>query len=160
MVAVVEGLKDSQCCQFTLAKFPCLPSNPFFLVFSIFIKKFFLLPWIATIVLCTQGVCVVVVGPGGCCHSSFTPHNNTCGAARWCLPLSKNGFVCSGWSFSPFAKETIGVCGGKASSLLQKLVTVWANINGCSKREASVLCRSRLQLALLRRLARQFRYDC
>ena len=59
----------------------------------------------------------------------------------------------SGWSFSPFAMETIGVCGGKANSLLHKLVTVWANNYGCNKREASLLCRSRLQLALVRGLA-------
>ena len=39
----------------------------------------------------------------------------------------------SGWSFSPFAMETIGVWGGKANSLLQKLVTVWANSNGCTQ---------------------------
>ena len=61
----------------------------------------------------------------------------------------------SGWSFTPFAMETIGVWGGKANSLLQKLVTVWANSNGCAKGEAALLCRSRLQLALLRGLARQ-----
>ena len=59
------------------------------------------------------------------------------------------------WSFSPFAMETIGVWGGKANSMLQKLVTVWANSNGCAKGEAALLCRSRLQLALLRGLARQ-----
>ena len=61
----------------------------------------------------------------------------------------------SGWSFTPFAMETIGVWGGKANSMLQKLVTVWANSNGCAKGEAALLCRSRLQLALLRGLARQ-----
>ena len=61
----------------------------------------------------------------------------------------------SGWSFSPFAMETIGVWGGKANHLLQKLVIIWANSNGCTKGEAALLCRSRLQLALLRGLARQ-----
>ena len=61
----------------------------------------------------------------------------------------------NGWSFSPFAMETIGVCGGKANSLLQKLVNLWANNNGCSKSAAPLLCRSRLQLALLRGMARQ-----
>ena len=60
-----------------------------------------------------------------------------------------------GWSFSPFVMETIGVCGGKANYLLQKPVTVWANNNGCSKSDASIICRSRLQLALVRGLARQ-----
>ena len=59
------------------------------------------------------------------------------------------------WSFTPFAMETIGIWGGKANSLLPKLVTVWANSNGCTKGEAALLCRSRLQLALLRGLARQ-----
>ena len=60
-----------------------------------------------------------------------------------------------GWSFSPFVMETIGVWGGKANYLLQKPVTVWANNNGCSKSDASIICRSRLQLALVRGLARQ-----
>ena len=49
----------------------------------------------------------------------------------------------NGWSFSPFAMETIGVWGGKARHLLQKLATVWANHNGCTKREAASGCRSR-----------------
>ena len=61
----------------------------------------------------------------------------------------------SGWSFTPFVMETIGRWGGKAEHLLQKLVTQWANLHGCSKREAALLCRSRLQLALVRGLARQ-----
>ena len=61
----------------------------------------------------------------------------------------------NGWSFSPFAMEAIGVWGGKANSLLQKLVTLWANNNGCTKSKASLLCRSQLQLALVRGLARQ-----
>ena len=61
----------------------------------------------------------------------------------------------NGWSFSPFAMETLMVWGGKANGLLQKLVNLWANNNGCSKSEASLLCRSRLQLALLRGMARQ-----
>ena len=61
----------------------------------------------------------------------------------------------SGRSFIPFAMETIGRWGGKAEHLLQKLVTLWANTHVCSKREAAFLCRSRLQLALVRGLARQ-----
>ena len=39
--------------------------------------------------------------------------------------------------------------GGDANNLLQKLVVVWAKNNGRSKRKASALCISRLQLALL-----------
>ena len=71
--------------------------------------------------------------------------------------LLKRQALCrrSGWSFSPFVMETIGAWGGKANQLLQKLVTLWANNKGCSKLEASLLCRSRLQLALIRGLARQ-----
>ena len=61
----------------------------------------------------------------------------------------------SGWSFSPFVIKANGVRSGKANQLLQKLVTVSTNNNGCSKRKASFLCRSRLQLALVRGLARQ-----
>ena len=61
----------------------------------------------------------------------------------------------NGWSFSPFAMETIGVWGGKARHLLQKLVTAWANLHGCTKCEAASICRSRLELALVRGLARQ-----
>ena len=61
----------------------------------------------------------------------------------------------SGWSFTPFAMETIGRWGGKAEQLLQKIVNLWANNRGCTKREAAVLCRSRLQLALVRGLGRQ-----
>ena len=48
--------------------------------------------------------------------------------------------------------ENIGVWGGKANHLLQKLVTIWANSNGI-KGEAALLCRSRLQLAPLPGLA-------
>ena len=40
----------------------------------------------------------------------------------------------NGWSFSPFAVETIGVWGGKANSLLRKLVTLWR----CTKNKASL----------------------
>ena len=61
----------------------------------------------------------------------------------------------SGRSFSPFVIKANGVRSGKANQLLQKLVTVSTNNNGCSKRKASFLCRSRLQLALVRGLARQ-----
>ena len=61
----------------------------------------------------------------------------------------------SGWSFSSFAMENIGVWGSKANHLLQKLVTIWANSNGCTKGEAALLCSSRLRLALLRGQARQ-----
>ena len=61
----------------------------------------------------------------------------------------------SGWSFTPFVMETIGRWGGKAEHLLQQLVTRWANLQGCSKPEAALLCRSRLQLALVRGMARQ-----
>ena len=63
----------------------------------------------------------------------------------------------NGWSFSPFAMKTIGVWGSKANSLLQKLVTLWATNHGCTKSEASLICRSRLQLALVRGLARQLK---
>ena len=61
----------------------------------------------------------------------------------------------NGWTFSPFAMETIGVWGGKARHVLQKLATAWANLNSCTKHEAASLCRSRLELALVRGLARQ-----
>ena len=61
----------------------------------------------------------------------------------------------NGWAYSPFTMETIGVWGGKANNVLQKLVTLWATNYGCTKSEASLLCRSRLQLALVRGLARQ-----
>ena len=61
----------------------------------------------------------------------------------------------NGWRFLPFVVETIGVFGGKAQYLLQKLISLWANTHGCSKREASLLCRTRLELALIRGQARQ-----
>ena len=79
---------------------------------------------------------------------------------RWSRKVLERQAPCrrSGWSFLPFAMETIGVWGVKANQLLQKLVTAWANNNGCSKREASLVCRSRLQLALVRGLARQLEW--
>ena len=43
----------------------------------------------------------------------------------------------------------------KARHVLQKLATAWADLNGCTKHEAASLCRSRLELALVRGLARQ-----
>ena len=58
----------------------------------------------------------------------------------------------NGWRFLPFVVETIG---GKAQYLLQKLISLWANTHGCSKGEASLLCRTRLELALIRGQARQ-----
>ena len=52
----------------------------------------------------------------------------------------------NGWSFSPFAMETIGVWGGKAWHLLQKLATAWANHSGCTRSSffcwLSTICRS------------------
>ena len=48
----------------------------------------------------------------------------------------------NGWSSSPFAMETIGGWGGKANGLLQKLVNLWVNNNGCSKSEASIARRT------------------
>ena len=61
----------------------------------------------------------------------------------------------AGWRFLPFVVETIGVFGGKAQSLMQKLISLWSNTHGCSKREASLLCRTRIELALIRGQARQ-----
>ena len=53
------------------------------------------------------------------------------------------------------AVKAAAIPGGKTNSLLQKLVNLWANNNGYSKSEASLLCRTRLLLALLRGMARQ-----
>ena len=62
----------------------------------------------------------------------------------------------NGWTFSPFAMETIGVWGGKARHVVQKLAA-WTNLSGYTKHEAASLCRSRLELALVRGLARQLK---
>ena len=61
----------------------------------------------------------------------------------------------NGWRFLPFVAETIGGFGGKAQFLMQKLISLWANTHGCSKREAALLCRTRIELALIRGQARQ-----
>ena len=61
----------------------------------------------------------------------------------------------NGWRFLPFIVEAIGVFGGKAQNLLQKLISLWAIAHGCSKSEASLSCRTRLELALIRGQARQ-----
>ena len=64
----------------------------------------------------------------------------------------------NGWRFLPFVVETIGVFGGKAQFMRQKIISLWANTHGCSKREASLLCRTRIELALIvaRQLERGF----
>ena len=61
----------------------------------------------------------------------------------------------NGWRFLPFVVETIGVFGGKAQFMMQKIISLWANTHGCSKREASLLCRTRIELVLIRGQARQ-----
>ena len=61
----------------------------------------------------------------------------------------------NGWRFLSFVVETIGVFGGKAQFMMQKIICLWANTHGCSNREASLLCRTRIELALIRGQARQ-----
>ena len=61
----------------------------------------------------------------------------------------------NGWRFLPFVVETIGVFGGKAQFLMQNIISLWAKTHGGCKREASLLCRTRIELALIRSQARQ-----
>ena len=60
-----------------------------------------------------------------------------------------------GWSFCPFVVEATGTWGGKAKHLAQLVTNKYALKHGCSKKEAGVVCKTRLQLSLLRSLSRQ-----
>ena len=60
-----------------------------------------------------------------------------------------------GWSFCPFVVEAMGAWGGKAQHLAQMLTQKYALKHQCTKKEASAVCRTRLQLSLLRSLSRQ-----
>ena len=67
-----------------------------------------------------------------------------------------------GWSFCPFAIEATVTWGGKARYLTQMLMQKYTLRPQCSKKEANNVCRTRLQLSLLRSLSRQLEraYPC
>ena len=70
---------------------------------------------------------------------------------------SERSAICrqEGWNFVPFIVETVGMWGGKARYLSQKLMRLWALKNSCSMSDAALSCRARLALAVVRGLARQ-----
>ena len=70
---------------------------------------------------------------------------------------SERSAICrqEGWTFVPFVVETVGMWGGKARYLSQKLMRLWALKNSCSMSDAAMSCRARLALAVVRGLARQ-----
>ena len=69
---------------------------------------------------------------------------------------SERSAICrqEGWTFVPFIAETVGMWGGKARYVSQKLLRLWA-LNSCSMSDAALSCRARLALAVVRGLARQ-----
>ena len=60
-----------------------------------------------------------------------------------------------GWSFCPFVIEATGAWGGKAKHLTQLIVQKYALRHQSSMKEAGMVCKTRLQLSLLRSLSRQ-----
>ena len=55
----------------------------------------------------------------------------------------------------PFVLEATGSWGGKAKHLTQLITQKYALRHGCTLKEAGIVCRTKLQLSLLRSLARQ-----
>ena len=66
------------------------------------------------------------------------------------------------YSFCPFAIEATGTWGGKARYLTQLLIQKYDLRQQCSKKEAGNVCRTVLQLSILRSLCRQLEraYPC
>ena len=60
-----------------------------------------------------------------------------------------------GWSLCPFVIEATRAFGGKASHLTQLITQKYTLRHGCSMKEAGTICRTRLQLSVLRSLLRQ-----
>ena len=60
-----------------------------------------------------------------------------------------------GWNFAPFVMETAGTWGGKARHVLQQIVRQWAIRHDCSMKDAAIICRTTLALALVRSIAGQ-----
>ena len=68
-----------------------------------------------------------------------------------------NGPECAraGWKCAPFGAETFGAWGAGARFLVQRLVFLWSQKQGCSLREAGLACHGTLGAAVLKAVCRQ-----
>ena len=80
------------------------------------------------------------------------------GKAAGLLNMHERAAICRrvSWSFVPFVAEAVGTLGGKVKHLLQNIIGLYAAHHRRSMAAAANHCRSRLFLAVLRGMARQF----